>query len=75
MIGALKDVFIQAKQEICPVELNGSTLNEGVCYWDDPDEVSLTWQQKQRSNNQPVSRQRWQFGGYTRFSGPLRGRA
>ena len=75
MRGDLKDVFIQARQEICPVELNGSILSAGVCYWDDPNEVSLTWQQKQRSNNQPVSRQRWQFSSYTRFSGPLQGRA
>jgi CRISPR system Cascade subunit CasD len=71
MTGTLKDVFIQAKQEIYVVELNGLILSEGVCYWDDPDEASLSWQQKQHSNNQPVSRQRWQFGGYTRFCGPL----
>ncbi|ECE6507619.1 type I-E CRISPR-associated protein Cas5/CasD [Salmonella enterica] len=75
MTGTLKAIFIQAAQALSAVELSGFTLSEGVCYWDDPDEASLIWQQKQHSNNQPVSRQRWQFGGYTRFSGPLPGRA
>ncbi|EIN3199461.1 type I-E CRISPR-associated protein Cas5/CasD [Salmonella enterica] len=75
MTGTLKEIFIEAAQALSAVELSGFTLSEGVCYWDDPDEASLIWQQKQHSNNQPVSRQRWQFGGYTRFSGPLPGRA
>lgn len=74
LTGSLKDVLIQATREIFAEELNGFILHEGVCYWDDPDETSLDWQQKQRSNNQPLSRQRWQFGSYTRFSGPLQGR-
>lgn len=74
MTGTLKTVFIQAIQEISAVELSGFILDDGMCYWDDPEEVSLVWQQKQHSNNQPVSRQRWQFGGYSRFSGPLQGR-
>jgi CRISPR system Cascade subunit CasD len=72
--GTLKEVFIQAANEMMPRELQGFTLKEGVCYWDDPDEESLVWQQKQRSNNQPLSRQRWQFGSYTRFCGQLQGR-
>ncbi|WP_312952661.1 type I-E CRISPR-associated protein Cas5/CasD [Superficieibacter sp.] len=73
--GTLKEVLVQASQEITATELTGFTLNEGMCYWDDPAETSLAWQQQQRSNNQPLSRQRWQFGSYTRFSGPLQGEA
>ncbi|MDI5030335.1 type I-E CRISPR-associated protein Cas5/CasD, partial [Salmonella enterica subsp. enterica serovar Lubbock] len=74
MTGTLKEVFTHAVEEISAAELSGFTLREGICYWDDPDEESLVWQQKQHSNNQPVSRQRWQFGGYTRFNGPLQER-
>ncbi|GLR08696.1 type I-E CRISPR-associated protein Cas5/CasD [Mixta theicola] len=74
MDGSLKDVFIRAAKEITPAELTGFTLSEGLCYWDDPQEASLKWQQKQRSNSQPLSRQRWQFGSYTRFCGQLQER-
>lgn len=73
MSGSLKDVFIQAVQTMSATELRGFTLIEGMCYWDDPDETSLEQRQKQRSHHQPISRQRWQFDSYTRFSGPLRG--
>ncbi|BBJ90394.1 putative CRISPR-associated protein Cas5 [Escherichia coli] len=72
MSGSLKDVLIQASQELMPDELRGFTLSEGMCYWDDPDETSLTCQQKLRSNHQPLSRQRWQFGSYTQFLGSLK---
>lgn len=44
---------------------------DGACYWDDPEESSLTWQQKLHENNQPLSRKRWQFGRYIRFCGTL----
>lgn len=74
MTGTLADIFVEAAREIPPVELSGFIRKEGVCYWDDPEENSISWQQKLQSNNQPVSRQRWQFGGYTRFSGSLQGR-
>ncbi|MDU1517237.1 MAG: type I-E CRISPR-associated protein Cas5/CasD [Klebsiella michiganensis] len=74
MTGTLKEVFTLAVGELSAVELSGFTLSEGTCYWDDPDEASLVWQQRQHSNNQPVSRQRWQFGGYTRFCGLLQER-
>ncbi|MGD8108115.1 type I-E CRISPR-associated protein Cas5/CasD [Pantoea sp. FN0302] len=74
MKGSLYEVLRRAANEMTPKELHGFTLSEGVCYWDDPDEESLAWQQKQRSSNQPLSRQRWQFGNYTRFCGQLRGR-
>jgi len=71
MTGNLKAIFTQAAQEKIAPELSGFTLDAGICYWDDPNETSLCWQQKQRSHHQPVSRQRWQFTDYTRFSGPL----
>ena len=74
MTGSLKEVLVQAATVMMPKELQGFTLNEGMCYWDDPEEESLAWQQKQYSNDQPLSRQRWQFGSYTRFCGPLQGR-
>lgn len=73
MKGTLREVLLQASQVLKPAELTTSLLDDGMCYWDDLDEMSLTWRQKQQSNNQPLSRRRWQFGGYTRFSGPLRG--
>lgn len=72
--GTLREVFVQATQDLSATELSGFILDEGMCYWDDPDETSLCWQQQQRSNNQPISRQRWQFGSYTRFCGPLQGK-
>ena len=72
--GSLKEVLIQAAEEITPSALAGFVTQTGMCYWDDPQETSLAWQQSQQSNNQPVSRQRWQFSRYTRFSGPLQGR-
>lgn len=72
MEGSLKEVLIRAADEMMPKELQGFTLSEGACYWDDPEERSLIWQQKLRSNSQPLSRQRWQFGSYTRFFGQLR---
>ncbi|PXK15592.1 type I-E CRISPR-associated protein Cas5/CasD [Klebsiella variicola] len=75
MTGTLKEIFILAAQEMSAAELNGFTSKEGICYWDDPDEKSLQWRQKIHSHNNPLSRQRWQFGSYIRFSGLLQGRA
>lgn len=74
MTGRLKDVFVQAAQEMAAPELAGFICHNGMCYWDDPDESSLTWQQKLHSPHQPTSRKRWQFGHYTRFCGSLQGR-
>ncbi|WP_330982874.1 MULTISPECIES: type I-E CRISPR-associated protein Cas5/CasD [Enterobacterales] len=71
--GDVKQVLQSAAKTLRPVELQGFLSQSGVCYWDDPQENSLKWQQKLRSNNQPLSRQRWQFGSYLRFSGPLQG--
>ncbi|RDT52826.1 type I-E CRISPR-associated protein Cas5/CasD [Escherichia coli] len=71
--GTLQQAFLHALEEMRPAELSGFILNEGVCYWDDPNEKSLVWRQKHHSNHQPVSRRRWQFGSYTRYSGPLQG--
>lgn len=71
--GTLQQAFLQALEEMRPEELSGFLLNEGVCYWDDPHENSLVWRQRHHSNNQPISRRRWQFGCYTRYSGPLQG--
>lgn len=73
MTGNLKQVFVQAIDEMCPEELIGFIQQKGMCYWDDPDEKSLVWSQKLQSSNQPLSRRRWQFGRYTRFSGMLSG--
>ncbi len=74
MKGKLKDLFIQIAQEMSVPELAGFIRQEGMCYWDDPDESSLSWQQKLHSPHQPTSRKRWQFGSYTRFCGSLQGR-
>lgn len=72
--GELRQVLLQAAETLRPAELSDFLAPSGHCYWDDPDEKSLLWQQKQRSNSQPLNRQRWQFESYTRFSGPLEGR-
>jgi CRISPR system Cascade subunit CasD len=73
LTGMLKEVFLLAAQEMSASELTGFICQQGMCYWDDPDESSLIWQQKLHSPHQPTSRQRWQFGNYTRFCGSLLG--
>ena len=72
--GDLKQVLLRAAETLRPVELNRFLEESGYCYWDDAEETSLVPEQTLHSNNQPLSRRRWQFGSYTRFGGPLRGR-
>ena len=69
--GSLQDVFLQAAREMVAPELETLARGGTHCYWDDPDETSLVSQQQQRSHHQPVSRKRWQFTSYTRYSGLL----
>lgn len=72
--GSLRQVFTRASELLRPDELAGILEESGYCYWDDAEEASLSVEQTLRSNNQPLSRTRWQFGSYTRFAGPLQGR-
>ena len=72
--GTLREIFTYASEDLRPQELTGLTVSQGYCWWEDPDDNSIGWQEKQHCNNQPISRQRWQFGSSTRFSGPLKGR-
>nr|WP_318383807.1 type I-E CRISPR-associated protein Cas5/CasD [uncultured Enterobacter sp.] len=72
MDGTLATVFIQAAKELIAPELAMLSSGESDCYWDDPDETSLAWQKQAQCNHQPVSRRRWQFSRYTRYSGPLK---
>lgn len=74
MEGDLQQVFIHAAETLRPEMLAHFLEKSGYCYWDDAEEKSLVPEQIMRSNNQPLSRRRWQFGSYTRFGGPLRGR-
>ncbi|WP_034945718.1 type I-E CRISPR-associated protein Cas5/CasD [Erwinia oleae] len=71
MEGSLNQVFIQAAREMAPSELSMLMKGGSRCYWDDPNEESLLRQEQQHCHNQSVSRKRWQFGRYTRFSGLL----
>ncbi|MET3814340.1 type I-E CRISPR-associated protein Cas5/CasD [Pantoea sp. UYEF8] len=71
MNGTLNDVFHQAAQDIIAPELITLVQNQRHCYWDDPEEDSLLRQEQQRCNHQPVSRRRWQFNSYIRYSGLL----
>lgn len=70
--GSLKQIFIQAAEQLAAPELTMLTQGGETCYWDDPDETSLVWQKQQHCNNQPISRRRWQFGRDIRYSGLLR---
>ncbi len=70
--GTLKQIFNQAAEQLTASELMMIAQGGETCYWDDPDESSLVWQTQQHCNNQPVSRRRWQFGRYIRYSGSLR---
>ncbi|TKI04079.1 type I-E CRISPR-associated protein Cas5/CasD [Martelella alba] len=72
--GTLREVFSKVALEMRASELERLIHDSGVCYWDDPDERSLTCQQTQCCHDQPVSRKRWQFGDYIRYSGPFQGR-
>ncbi len=72
--GSLWEVFFKTMQEMRAPELGGIVQKEGLCYWDDPEENSLARQQTQRCHDQSVSRKRWQFGDYIRYSGPFQGR-
>lgn len=69
--GTLNQVFHQAAREIVAPELATLIQEQPRCYWDDPDEKSLILQEQQRCHHQPVSRRRWQFSSYIRFSGIL----
>lgn len=69
--GTLQDVFLQAAREIVAPELEILTQGGTHCYWDDPDETSLISRQQRHCPHQPVSRKRWQFTSYTRYSGLL----
>lgn len=71
MTGTLNQIFHQAAQELVAPELAGVIENQQHCYWDDPEENSLQRQEQQRCYHQPVSRRRWQFSSYTRYSGIL----
>lgn len=70
--GSLKQIFTLAAEQIIASELSMIALGGDTCYWDAPDETSLVWQTQQHCNNQPISRRRWQFGRYIRYSGSLR---
>jgi CRISPR system Cascade subunit CasD len=74
MSGTLYEVFSKTAREMQASELAELVQGAGVCFWDDPDDNSLVCQQTQLSHDQPVSRKRWQFGSYTRYSGPFQGR-
>lgn len=69
--GVLQDVFLQAAREMVAPELKMLAQGGAHCYWDDPDEASLIVQQQRPCPHQPVSRKRWQFTSYTRYSGLL----
>lgn len=71
MTGTLNHIFHQAAQEMIAPELASLVQNQQHCYWDDPEEESLIRQEQQRCNHQPVSRKRWQFSSYIRYSGLL----
>lgn len=71
LTGSLKQVFLQAGKEMLVPELEMLTKEGRYCYWDDPAETSLIQQKAQRCNNQSLSRKRWQFGSYIRYSGLL----
>lgn len=74
MQGSLNQVFLQAAREMLPSELVSLLHSDSRCYWDDPQEDSLIVQEQHHCYNQPVSRKRWQFGNYTRYSGTMRER-
>lgn len=69
--GTLNQVFHQAALEMSPVELATLLHDQPRCYWDDPDEQSLILQEQQRCPHQSISRRRWQFSSYVRYSGIL----
>lgn len=69
--GTLQEVFLLVAQEMVVTELEMLAQGGIYCYWDDPDETSLKSRQQRRCYNQPVSRKRWQFTSYTRYSGLL----
>ena len=71
MTGSLNSIFQQAVQEMIAPELTDLMQSQPHCYWDDPEENSLVCLQQQRCNHQPVSRKRWQFSSYIRYSGTL----
>lgn len=71
MNGTLNQVFHRAARELAAPELVSLMNNQRHCYWDDPEEESLLCQAQQRCHHQPISRRRWQFGSYLRYSGML----
>jgi len=71
LTGTLNAVFLQAGNELVTSEFAAPGHKESYCYWDDPEESSLLQQQQQYCYNQPLSRKRWQFGRYLRYSGIL----
>ncbi|WP_158781806.1 type I-E CRISPR-associated protein Cas5/CasD [Pantoea sp. BAV 3049] len=71
MSGSLNQVFLQAERTLVASELTILTQNQRYCYWDDPEETSLLQQEQQYCHHQSVSRRRWQFGSYIRYSGIL----
>lgn len=70
--GTLGGVFNQAISELpgrgaelFPLKLRSDAL----CHWDGPDEQGMQIVSSRLCNDNPVSRRRWQFEEYTRFSG------
>ena len=65
----LREIFYGADLLQPPAELELISGARGPCYWDDPAEDSLPKQSEQQCYHQPLSRARWQFASYLRFSG------
>lgn len=71
--GNLRQILNQAVVDLTPAELQTFLLDQGPCYWDDPEEDSMSWQQERTGYDRPISRQRWQFGRTVWYCGTLQG--
>lgn len=72
--GTLAEAFRQAERELPDPKAPGLAsliTSNPECYWDDPEEMSITVYGQHKCADQPVSRLRWQFGDRIRFHGRL----